>query len=46
VAVVNQIREYIGLGISHFMLWFLDFPSLTGMRLFSECVAPALRSAA
>jgi alkanesulfonate monooxygenase SsuD/methylene tetrahydromethanopterin reductase-like flavin-dependent oxidoreductase (luciferase family) len=45
-AVVSRIREYIGLGVSHFMLWFLDFPSLAGMRLFSECVAPAFRSAA
>jgi alkanesulfonate monooxygenase SsuD/methylene tetrahydromethanopterin reductase-like flavin-dependent oxidoreductase (luciferase family) len=45
-AVISQIREYVGLGISHFMLWFLDFPSLAGMRLFAECVAPALRSAA
>src|SRR5204863_3106558 len=44
--VVCQIREYVGLGISHFMLWFLDFPSLDGMRLFSERVTPALRSAA
>jgi alkanesulfonate monooxygenase SsuD/methylene tetrahydromethanopterin reductase-like flavin-dependent oxidoreductase (luciferase family) len=45
-AVVGQLREYIGLGISHFMLWFLDFPSLAGMRLFSEHVMPALRSVA
>jgi alkanesulfonate monooxygenase SsuD/methylene tetrahydromethanopterin reductase-like flavin-dependent oxidoreductase (luciferase family) len=46
VEVVAQIREYIGLGISHFMLWFLDFPSLDGLRLFSERVMPAVRSAA
>jgi alkanesulfonate monooxygenase SsuD/methylene tetrahydromethanopterin reductase-like flavin-dependent oxidoreductase (luciferase family) len=44
--VVSQIREYIGLGISHFMLWFLDFPSLEGMRLFSTRVMPALRDTA
>jgi alkanesulfonate monooxygenase SsuD/methylene tetrahydromethanopterin reductase-like flavin-dependent oxidoreductase (luciferase family) len=44
--VVRQIREYSGLGISHFMLWFLDFPSLAGMRLFSERVIPALRDVA
>jgi alkanesulfonate monooxygenase SsuD/methylene tetrahydromethanopterin reductase-like flavin-dependent oxidoreductase (luciferase family) len=44
--VVRQIREYVGLGISHFMLWFLDFPSPDGMRLFSERVMPVLRSAA
>jgi alkanesulfonate monooxygenase SsuD/methylene tetrahydromethanopterin reductase-like flavin-dependent oxidoreductase (luciferase family) len=39
--VVAQIREYRAMGISHFMLWFLDFPSLDGMRLFAECVRPA-----
>jgi alkanesulfonate monooxygenase SsuD/methylene tetrahydromethanopterin reductase-like flavin-dependent oxidoreductase (luciferase family)/DNA-binding GntR family transcriptional regulator len=44
--VVSQIREYMGLGISHFMLWFLDFPSLDGLRLFAQRVLPALRSAA
>ncbi len=44
--IVGQLREYIGMGISHFMLWFLDFPSLDGLRLFSERVMPALRRSA
>jgi alkanesulfonate monooxygenase SsuD/methylene tetrahydromethanopterin reductase-like flavin-dependent oxidoreductase (luciferase family) len=44
--VVSQIRTFVGLGISHFMLWFLDFPSQAGMRLFAERVIPALRDAA
>ena len=44
--VVNQMRTYQEMGISHFMLWFLDFPSLDGLRLFSERVMPALRNAA
>ena len=39
--VVAQIREYRAMGISHFMLWFIDFPSLDGMRLFAERVRPA-----
>ena len=43
--VIEQINTYKGLGISHFMLWFVDFPSLAGMQLFSERVMPALRSA-
>ena len=34
------------LGVSHFMLWFLDFPSLAGIQLFSEQVMPALRRTA
>ncbi|MGE3269935.1 MAG: LLM class flavin-dependent oxidoreductase [Chloroflexota bacterium] len=41
--VERRMREYMSLGVSHFMLWFLDFPSLNGLRLFSERVAPALR---
>jgi alkanesulfonate monooxygenase SsuD/methylene tetrahydromethanopterin reductase-like flavin-dependent oxidoreductase (luciferase family) len=40
--VVRQVRAYQELGISHFMLWFLDFPSLAGLRLFSERVMPVL----
>jgi alkanesulfonate monooxygenase SsuD/methylene tetrahydromethanopterin reductase-like flavin-dependent oxidoreductase (luciferase family) len=39
--VVTQLAAYRELGISHFMLWFLDFPSLDGLRLFAECVRPA-----
>jgi alkanesulfonate monooxygenase SsuD/methylene tetrahydromethanopterin reductase-like flavin-dependent oxidoreductase (luciferase family) len=38
-AVTQQLHAYTQLGISHFMLWFLDYPSLDGMRLFAECVA-------
>jgi alkanesulfonate monooxygenase SsuD/methylene tetrahydromethanopterin reductase-like flavin-dependent oxidoreductase (luciferase family) len=41
--VLGRLREYMGLGVSHFMLWFLDFPSLDGMRLFAERVAPVVR---
>jgi alkanesulfonate monooxygenase SsuD/methylene tetrahydromethanopterin reductase-like flavin-dependent oxidoreductase (luciferase family) len=44
-AVLAQIQEFAALGVTHFMLWFLDFPSLDGMRLFAEQVAPRLRAA-
>jgi alkanesulfonate monooxygenase SsuD/methylene tetrahydromethanopterin reductase-like flavin-dependent oxidoreductase (luciferase family) len=37
-AITRQLRTYEQLGITHFMLWFLDYPSLEGMRLFSERV--------
>jgi alkanesulfonate monooxygenase SsuD/methylene tetrahydromethanopterin reductase-like flavin-dependent oxidoreductase (luciferase family) len=37
--VCEQLATYTQLGITHFMLWFLDYPSLDGMRLFAECVA-------
>jgi hypothetical protein len=43
--VEHRMRAYMDLGVSHFMLWFLDFPSLDGMRLFAERVAPGLRGA-
>ena len=39
-SVAEQIRTYTQLGISHFMLWFLDYPSLDGMRLFAQQVMP------
>jgi alkanesulfonate monooxygenase SsuD/methylene tetrahydromethanopterin reductase-like flavin-dependent oxidoreductase (luciferase family) len=35
-SICEQIRGYSALGISHFMLWFLDYPSLDGMRLFAQ----------
>jgi len=41
--VIRQLREYVALGLSHFMLWFVDFPGPGGMRLFAEQVAPAFR---
>lgn len=44
--VIQQIRAYQDLGISHFMLWFVDFPSLDGLRLFADEVAPAVRGQA
>jgi alkanesulfonate monooxygenase SsuD/methylene tetrahydromethanopterin reductase-like flavin-dependent oxidoreductase (luciferase family) len=43
--VMAQIQVYRDLGVSHFMLWFIDYPSLNGPRLFAEQVLPAMRSA-
>lgn len=43
--VIERLRAYAARGVSHFMLWFLDFPSHAGMRLFAEQVIPALRTA-
>ncbi|MDQ3701069.1 MAG: LLM class flavin-dependent oxidoreductase [Chloroflexota bacterium] len=45
-AVVDQVQAFARLGVTHFMLWFLDFPSLDGMRLFAEQVRPRLQLAA
>ena len=41
--VAQQIQSYLDIGISHFMLWFMDAPDETGLRLFAERVAPRLR---
>ena len=41
--VVDRVRQYQGLGVRHFMLWFLDFPSTRGIQLFAEKVLPAIR---
>ena len=43
-SVAAQIRTYVDLGVTHFMLWFQDFPSLEGMRLFAEQVVPQFRA--
>ena len=43
-AVAEQLATYQQRGISHFMLWFLDFPSLQGLSLFASQVKPALRA--
>ena len=40
--VVDQLHVYRDLGVSHFMLWFLDAPDPAGVRLFAEKVRPAL----
>ncbi len=38
--VSEQIRDYTAEGITHFMLWFVDAPDESGMRLFAEQVMP------
>ncbi len=41
--IVQRVREYTALGVSHFMLWFMDFPSMDGIRLFARDVMPRFR---
>jgi alkanesulfonate monooxygenase SsuD/methylene tetrahydromethanopterin reductase-like flavin-dependent oxidoreductase (luciferase family) len=42
-AVTERLRAFVELGVTHFMLWFMDFPDLAGMRLFAAKVAPRFR---
>lgn len=44
--IIDQLRAYQGLGVSHFLLWFLDAPHPGGLRLFADKVMPVLRDAA
>lgn len=44
--VQAQISMYIDMGITHFMLWFVDVPRGDGLRLFAEQVAPAFKTSA
>ena len=38
-----KLKEYIELGVTNFMFWFLDSPSLDGARIFNQQVIPELR---
>lgn len=41
--VQQQLQRYIDEGARHFMLWFLDVPSVDGMRRFAREVLPVFR---
>ena len=36
--IKKKIDDYIDLGITHFMLWFMDYPDQKGIRLFAKKV--------
>ncbi len=38
--VRTRVQAYIAEGITHFMLWFVDAPDDSGLRLFAEQVMP------
>jgi F420-dependent oxidoreductase-like protein len=39
---ISKLRQYVDLGVTHFMLFFGDLPRLDGLRLFAETVAKAM----
>jgi alkanesulfonate monooxygenase SsuD/methylene tetrahydromethanopterin reductase-like flavin-dependent oxidoreductase (luciferase family) len=41
--VGQQVEAYRALGVSHFLLWFMDAPEEGGMRLFAETVAETMK---
>ena len=40
---IRYIREYLNLGVRHFMVLFGDIPDLSGLRLFAEKVIPNIQ---
>lgn len=38
---IKEVGEYVDLGVSHFMLWFIDYPSTEGIKLFAKEVMPS-----
>jgi alkanesulfonate monooxygenase SsuD/methylene tetrahydromethanopterin reductase-like flavin-dependent oxidoreductase (luciferase family) len=40
---IERIDEYVKLGMARFILWFVDFPSDEGMKLFADQVLPKFR---
>jgi alkanesulfonate monooxygenase SsuD/methylene tetrahydromethanopterin reductase-like flavin-dependent oxidoreductase (luciferase family) len=42
--VTRRLREYVEVGIEHFLLWFMDAPHEDGLRLFMSDVVPRFRA--
>ena len=40
---IRRVREYVDVGIQCFQLWFMDYPSLEGLRTFANRVMPYFR---
>ena len=42
--VANKIDQFCKEGIEHFMIWFMDYPERTSMRIFAEKVIPLFKN--
>jgi len=40
---VAQIQAYLDLGLTHFLLWFMDAPDPAGLGMFVHDVMPRFR---
>jgi alkanesulfonate monooxygenase SsuD/methylene tetrahydromethanopterin reductase-like flavin-dependent oxidoreductase (luciferase family) len=40
---IDKVKAYVELGVTYFIIWFLDFPSLKSIRLFAEVVIPRFK---
>ena len=40
--VTEHVSEYVKAGVQHFMIYFLDYPSMNSMRLLAEEVVPSV----
>ncbi len=38
--IAERLAEFRRRGVTHVMLWFMDFPDLTGLRLFAKEILP------
>lgn len=41
--ISQQLREFVDLGVNHFMLWFMDYPNDAGITLFSKEIFPIFK---
>ena len=41
--ITQKIQSFIEKGVTHFMFWFMDFPSYKGIDLLADLVTPRLK---
>ena len=41
--IKNKLDAFIENGVTHFMFWFMDYPSQEGIKLFAERILPFYR---